>query len=356
MVFDLNKLVRENVKRLISYSSARDEYNGSAQIFLDANENSFGSPLPQDYNRYPDPKNTALKEKIATLNGIDYAQIFIGNGSDEVIDLLIRLFCRPGVDDVLICPPTYGMYEVAAGINDAGVVRVNLTDEFELDSDAICKATTKNTKLVFLCSPNNPTGNSLSRNEILNIAKSFVGVVVVDEAYVHFSDQSSLVSEIAKYPNLVILQTFSKAWGLAGLRVGVAFANRGIVELLNRIKPPYNVSTVAQDMTMAALKNQRSVEKTIAEIKRERGRLADGLLHLPFVKIVYPSDANFLLIKVENADDVYRFLVGRRIVVRDRSKVVLCAACLRITVGTPDENRSLLNALTEYRAEIKSNA
>ena len=356
MAFDLNKIVRENVKRLIPYSSARNEYDAAARIFLDANENSFGSPTADNYSRYPDPQQNAIKKKVASLNDVECSQIFIGNGSDEVIDLLIRVFCRPGIDNIVICPPTYGMYEVSASINDVAVKRANLTPDFALDTAVINRTIEENTKLIFLCSPNNPTGNYLSLDDILKITASFPGIVVVDEAYIHFSEQPSLISEISRYQNLVVLQTFSKAWGLAGLRVGIAFANREVISLLNKIKPPYNVSQIAQDMVLDALENQLAVEKTIAEIKHERSRLAEGLIQLPCVERVYPSEANFLLVKMEDANEIYRFLVDRQIVVRNRSNVILCDGCLRITVGTPNENESLLTELTEYRAGLRLNA
>jgi histidinol-phosphate aminotransferase len=352
MAFDLTKIVRENVKQLVPYSSARSEYDGIAGIFLDANENSFGSPIPEDYSRYPDPQQTAIKERVAILKGIKSDQIFIGNGSDEAIDLLIRVFCRPGVDNILICPPTYGMYEVAAEINDVAVKRVNLATDFVLDAEAIKSSIDETTKLIFLCSPNNPTGNCLPRDEILKITASFSGLVVVDEAYIDFSDQPSLSSEIDKFPNLVVLQTFSKAWGLAGLRVGLGFANREVIDLLNKIKPPYNVSQVAQDMILAAFENQSAMEKTVAEIKTERGRLADLLTRLSFVTKIYPSEANFLLVKMTDANEIYRFLIERKIIVRNRSNVAHCEGCLRITVGTQAENDALVSALFEYQNSL----
>ncbi|HYJ91838.1 MAG TPA: histidinol-phosphate transaminase [Pyrinomonadaceae bacterium] len=349
MAFDLNKIVRENVKGLIPYSSARGEYTGSASIFLDANENSFGSPISENYSRYPDPQQIAIKKKVAELNGVERDQVFIGNGSDEAIDLLIRVFCRPGIDNILICPPTYGMYEVAAQINDVTVKLANLMCDFALDSEAINSAIDEDTKLIFLCSPNNPTGNSLSRNETLRIAEIFEGIVVVDEAYIHFSDEDSLISDIDNFPNLVVLQTFSKAWGLAGLRVGLAFAIREIIDLLNKIKPPYNVSQIAQEKILEALENQPAVKNAVAEIKNERIRLAGELQRLPFTENVYPSEANFLLVKVANANSLYRFLVERQIIVRNRSNVDQCEGCLRITVGTPTENNALIAAMAEYQ-------
>lgn len=348
MGFDLDSLVRENVRRLVPYSSARGEFAGTAQIFLDANENSLGSPIAEDYSRYPDPMQAAVKEKIAEINGVRPQDVFVGNGSDEAIDLLFRIFCRPQIDNVLICPPTYGMYEVAAGLNDVAVRRVNLTSEFELDPDAVQRGAGENTKLIFLCSPNNPTGNSIDRESVLGVLNTFQGIAVVDEAYIHFCDESSLIPEIKSYPNLVVLQTFSKAWGLAGLRVGLAFANEAVIELFNKVKPPYNVSQVAQKQILAALENRDQVDLGIANIVKERKTLSDRLSRIACVKQVYPSDANFLLVKVVDANDVYRFLLDEWIVVRNRSTIELCEGCLRVTVGTPHENKALIRALEKY--------
>jgi len=344
-MFDLQKLVRENIKRLTPYSSARKEFNGAAQIFLDANENSFGSPLPVNYNRYPDPLQWKIKEKIAVNHSIKPTEIFIGNGSDEAIDLLFRIFCEPQRDNILICPPTYGMYEVSANINDVGIKRANLTEDFQLDLSEIETAIDENTKLLFICSPNNPTGNSLKREEVLNLAKNFNGIAVVDEAYIHFSNEKSLLSEINNFPNLVVLQTFSKAWGLAGLRVGLAFANEEIIKLFNKVKPPYNISEIAQHAILDAFENAENVEKTIAEIISEREKLIENLRGFSFVKKIYPTDANFVLVKTSDAKSIYEFLLDEKIVVRNRSNVELCEGCLRITVGTVEENESLLKSL-----------
>lgn len=348
MAFDLNKLVRENIRLLVPYSSARGEFGGKARIFLDANENSFGSPLARNYNRYPDPRQATVKKSVAELKGTDPAGLFIGNGSDEAIDLLFRIFCRPQIDNVLICPPTYGMYEVAAAINDVPVRRAALTSKFELDVDAVKSAVDANTKLIFICSPNNPSGNLLDRERIRQILNFFDGLVVLDEAYIDFAGVRSMISEIGDHPNLVVLQTFSKAWGLAGLRVGLAFAETGIIDLFNRTKPPYNVSQVAQELVLEALQNQPRVCQMIAEIVRQRNVLANGLKSLSFVSTVYPSDANFLLVRLIDANSVYRFLLSDEIVVRNRSNVALCEGCLRITIGTQEENQSLLSALEKY--------
>lgn len=350
MRFELDKLVRENIKSLVPYSSARDEFDGDANIFLDANENSFGSPLTKNFNRYPDPLQRKVKEQIAAMNAVDPSEIFVGNGSDEAIDLLFRIFCRPGIDEAMIFPPTYGMYETAANINDVLVKRVCLTSGFELDLEGIRSSLGQNTKLIFICSPNNPTGNSMSRESILKIAESFNGIVVLDEAYIQFAESSSLLTEIAHFPNLVVLQTFSKAWGLAGLRVGLAFANKRTISLFNKVKPPYNVSQAAQELVLTAMQRQVQVEKKIAKIKNERNDLAVRMQQLSIVEKVFPSDANFLLVRTTDAESIYRYLQAKQIVVRNRSRVELCGGCLRVTIGKPNENRALLDALETYEA------
>lgn len=342
---NLDNLVRDNIKRLTPYSSARKEFSGAAQIFLDANENSFGSPLAKNYNRYPDPLQTEIKQKISVLNCVKPDEIFIGNGSDEAIDLLFRIFCQPRKDNVVICPPTYGMYEVSAEINDVETRRANLTENFELDLRVVENSIDNNTKLIFICSPNNPAGNSLARENILNLMESFNGIVVVDEAYIHFSNVKSFVGEINNYPNLVVLQTFSKAWGLAGLRVGLAFANEEIIELFKKVKPPYNVSQIAQEAILEALKNENKVKKIIAEIIAEREKLIKNLQQFSFVKKIYPTDANFVLVKMNDANKIYQILLDEKIVVRNRNSVALCEGCLRITIGTTDENEELVMAL-----------
>lgn len=349
MPFDLDSLIRPNIRNLVPYSSARKEFSGTGEIFLDANENSFGSPAAVSYNRYPDPLQNEIKTIIGEWLNLSRSEIFVGNGSDEAIDLLFRVFCRPGIDEILTTPPTYGMYEVSAGINDVKVRKVLLDADFELSSKRVLENVGENTKLIFLCSPNNPTGNSLRREAISEILENFDKVVVLDEAYVHFSSEPSFVDEIKNYPNLVILQTFSKAWGLAGLRVGMAFANRAIIELLNRVKPPYNVSQIAQETLLEALEKKEEVQRVVDEIVGQRERLKEQLQKLPFVLKIYPSDANFLLVKTTDANRIYKYLVERQIVVRNRSNVELCENCLRITVGTPEENRTLLAALENYK-------
>ncbi|SFN40998.1 histidinol phosphate aminotransferase apoenzyme [Chitinophaga sp. YR627] len=346
-MFDLNSLLRDNIKRLVPYSTARDEFKGEASIFLDANENSFGSPLPVNYNRYPDPMQWKVKYKLADIKGVPPQNIFLGNGSDEVIDVLYRSFCRPGVDNVVLFPPTYGMYEVSANINDVIVRKVSLTPEYQIDMAALQEAVDERTKLIFICSPNNPTGNSIDRSDIEMILNNFDGIVVVDEAYINFARQKTFISELTEYPNLVVMQTLSKAWGLAALRVGMAFAGEDIINVLNKVKPPYNINQAAQDLVLEALDNINQVNEWIRETVIERDTLAAGLIGLPQVLEVYPSDANFLLAKTTDAKGIYNHLVEKGIIVRDRSKVELCNGCLRITVGTPEENTVLLETIAQ---------
>ena len=354
MSFDLNNILRDNIKKLIPYSSARDEFKGEAKIFLDANENSFGSPLTKWYNRYPDPLQWKVKEKLSEIKGIPATNIFLGNGSDECIDILIRAFCEPGIDNILLCPPTYGMYEVSANINNVAIKKVSLTPGFQLNLPAIEEAIDDNTKMIFLCSPNNPTGNSLEREDIEAILNNYFGVVVLDEAYINFSRFRSFTQELNEYPNLVVMQTLSKAWGLAALRVGISFASAEIIQVMNKIKPPYNINQASQELALQALGELEQVNTMIVEIVNERKRLEQQLQHLKLVQLVYPSDANFLLVKVNDARGIYEYLLDKAIVVRDRSRVELCEGCLRITVGTPAENEVLLQALADYRDGIFS--
>lgn len=342
MDFDINNLLRENIKRLVPYSSARDEFKGEASIYLDANENSFGSPLPVAYNRYPDPMQWKLKQRIAEIKGVPVEHIFIGNGSDEVIDIMYRAFCNPGVDNVVICPPTYGMYEVSAHINDVSIKKVPLTSDFQLDIEGLELAVDEQTKLIFVCSPNNPTGNALNRNDIELLLNNFGGIVVIDEAYINFSRHRSFIQELTEYPNLVVMQTLSKAWGLAALRVGMAFTSTLIVDVMNKIKPPYNIGQASQALALEALQRVDEVNAWIRETVAERQKLSEELGRLAVVLAVYPSDANFLLVKTVDPRGIYQQLVDKGIIVRDRSRVELCEGCLRITVGTPEENRALL--------------
>ena len=347
-MFDIHSIIRPNIKDLVPYSSARDEFTGEAKVFLDANENSLGSPLLKWYNRYPDPHQQALKEKLSHIKGIAPAHIFLGNGSDEAIDILYRAFCEPGRHNVVVCPPTYGMYEVSAHINDVAVRKVPLTEAFQLDLEAMEAAVDADTRIIWLCSPNNPTGNSLDRGDIEMILNNFDGVVVVDEAYINFSRHRSFIPDLADYPNLVVLQTLSKAWGLAALRVGMAFASADIIGIMNRIKPPYNINEAAQQLASDALEEVEQVNEMIRILVTERERLAAALQTHPLVQHVYPSDANFLLVKVNGGRKVYDFLLTQGIVVRDRSTTPGCADCIRITVGTPTENEILLRALDAF--------
>lgn len=353
-MFDLNKILRSNIKSLTPYSSARDEFKGKEGIFLDANENSFGSPVSrlkiQDLrlNRYPDPLQLTLKEKLSKIKGVPVENIFLGNGSDEAIDILFRAFCNPGKDNVIICPPTYGMYEVSANINDVEVRKINLLENFQLDIEKISEINDGNTKLIFVCSPNNPTGNSIDREDIEIILNNFEGIVVIDEAYINFARQKTFISELMEYPNLVVLQTLSKAWGLAGLRVGLAFASQQIIDVFNKVKPPYNVNAVSQALALEALSEVDKVNSWIKETVSEREKLKSELEKIDCILKIYPSDANFILVKVKDAKSAYNYLIDNSIVTRDRSKIALCEGCLRITVGTTDENIQLINALKHY--------
>jgi histidinol-phosphate aminotransferase len=351
-MFDLDKILRENIKNLTPYSSARDEFKGDdlpegkqVSVFLDANENSFGSPLPDPYNRYPDPLQQKVKQKISKLKNMPPQNIFLGNGSDEAIDILFRAFCRPGIDNVVILPPTYGMYEVSANINHVALRKVPLTADFQLNTEGILSVIDENTKLIFICSPNNPTGNSMSRAAIEAILNKFNGIVVIDEAYIDYSKQESFTYELAKYENLVVLQTLSKAWGLAALRLGIAFASEDIIRIFNKIKPPYNINAASQQLALQALDNAAQIETWVKSIISEREQLIAELKKLDFVTYIYPSDANFILAKTKDPRKIYNYLVEEGIIVRDRSKVDLCEGCLRITVGTPEENQRLLNTL-----------
>src|SRR5258706_8409850 len=311
MNFDLNNLVRENIKKLIPYSSARDEFKGEANVFLDANENSLGSPLTKWYNRYPDPLQIKVKEKLSSIKGIPVNNTFLGNGSDECIDVLIRAFCEPGIDNILVCPPTYGMYKVSADINNVTVKKVNLTPGFQLDLPGIEEAIDGDTKIIFLCSPNNPTGNSLRHEDVEIVLNNFFGIVVIDEAYINFSRVKSFSVSLDEYPNLVVMQTFSKAWGLAALRLGIAFASEEIIHVMNKIKPPYNVNQATQELALKAMEEVEQVNDMIRVLVEERETLKSALLQLPMVETVYPSDANFLLVKVKDAKGTYDYLLSK---------------------------------------------
>jgi histidinol-phosphate aminotransferase len=343
-LFDINVLVRENVRKMKPYSSARDEFNGEAEVFLDANEN----PYPSPFNRYPDPLQSSVKRALSPLKGVSPEQTFLGNGSDEAIDLLIRAFCEPNRDAILIAEPTYGMYAVCANVNAVRILSVTLNDNFDIDLSVFPPLNDPALKIIFLCSPNNPSANLLNRDSILQLLEQFSGLVVVDEAYIDFTSSPSFTRELSKYPNLVILQTFSKAWGLAGLRLGMCFASKEIIAILNKIKYPYNVNIRTQELALEALSNHQQKENWVNEILRERGRLAVALHGLTITQKVYPSEANFILVKVTDAHGVYKRLMNMGIIVRDRSSVKLCDNCLRITVGTPRENDQLVAALKQF--------
>jgi histidinol-phosphate aminotransferase len=355
---NVNDLQRENIKNLKPYSTARDEYKGQASVFLDANENSYGSPLntladnagevQKHYNRYPDPLQLDLKDAISKIKGVPIENTFLGNGSDEAIDLLYRAFCEPGTDNVIILPPTYGMYEVSANINNVEIRKVDLLPNFQLDLEGIAEAIDEHTKLIFICSPNNPTGNSIIRTDIETVLANFKGLVVIDEAYINYAKQRTFIQELTEYPNLVVMQTFSKAWGLAALRLGMAFAARPVIDILNKVKPPYNINQATQDIALEALQNIDQVNQWIKITVAERELLSEQLLALPMVRKVYPSDANFILVQVEDALGTYNSLVDLGIIIRDRSKVSLCEGCLRITIGTSEENIKLLEALKSF--------
>lgn len=338
---DVNRLARPNILSLKPYSSARSEFAGAAEIFLDANENPFDTGL----NRYPDPLQKALKEKIADWRGVAADRIFLGNGSDEAIDLLVRIFCEPGKDHIILLPPTYGMYQVSADIAGVDIRQVPLTSAFQPDVPAVLAAADEHSKLLFLCSPNNPSGNLFAMQHIEALLEGFQGIVVVDEAYIDFAAGPVCLPLLEKYPRLVVLQTFSKAWGLAGIRLGMAFADKAIIHLLNKVKPPYNINQLTQEAALKALDNKSEYEQWVKTLLGQRTLLTQYLLGLDFVERVYPSDANFVLVKMQNPQAVYQYLVEQGIIVRDRSNVMRCEGCLRITIGRPDENQQLMNAL-----------
>ena len=338
---NLQQLVRKNVWNMKPYSSARDEFKGEASVFLDANEN----PLNDKYNRYPDPLQWSLKQKIAKVKNIAPENIFLGNGSDEPIDLVIRIFCEPRIDNIVAVDPTYGMYQVCAEVNDVEYRKVLLNETFDLDAQKLLEKTDRNTKLIFLCSPNNPTGNLLSRDEIKKVLDSFAGIVVVDEAYIDFASEATWLNDLEEYPNLIILQTFSKAWGLAAVRLGMAFASAEIIKLFNKVKYPYNVNILTQNFVGDELDKLELRKQWIATLLEGREYLINELPKLPFVEKIYPTDANFILVKVEDANSLYKQLADKGVIVRNRNSVSLCAGCLRITVGTDKENEMLIKTL-----------
>ena len=341
----LKELTRPNIWALKPYSSARDEYNGAAaSVFLDANENPYNLP----HNRYPDPLQRDLKAELTRIKQVKAENIFLGNGSDEAIDLVFRAFCEPGVDNVVAIDPTYGMYKVCADVNNVEYRKVLLDDAFQFTADALLAATDEHTKLIFRCSPNNPTGNDLLRTEIEKTLAAFSGLVIIDEAYNDFSSAPSFLQQLDKYPNLVVFQTFSKAWGCAAIRLGMAFASAEIISIVNKIKYPYNVNQLTQQQALSMLQRYDEIEGWVKELIAERGRLMDAFSTLTCVKEIFPSDANFFLARVTDAGAIYNYLVAKGIIVRNRSSISLCGNCLRVTVGTPAENKTLLEALQAY--------
>jgi len=342
---NLDILIRKNILELNSYSSARDEFENNKQnlVFLDANE----SPFQNEINRYPNNKHINLKQRLLELNQLSYGQIVLGNGTDEILDLIIRVFCDPGCDKIITIPPTYGMYDVIAKTNNVENIKVPLKSNFTLNLEELKKSFSKKTKLLFLCSPNNPTGNSFSRKDLIDLIESFKGVVVIDEAYIDFSSNSSLVSLINKYNNLIVTHTMSKAFGMAGIRLGMGFSNKKIINYLNKIKPPYNINLLTEKRALKELENIDSIKANIKIILEERDKLTTLLKDLSFVTKIYPSDSNFILIKVDDADLRYKQLIDKGIVLRNRSKELLCDNCLRITIGTPSENEILFKNFNE---------
>ena len=341
----LEQLIRPNIWRLAPYSSARDEYSGhEAHVFLDANESPYNTPM----NRYPDPLQRELKEQLAAVKGIPANYTFLGNGSDEAIDLLYRCFCRPGVDNVVAIEPTYGMYRVCADINDVEYRPVLLDEHFQMQADRLLAACDAKTKLIWICSPNNPTGNDIDREEIVNVLKQFQGIVIVDEAYSDFCRERPLRYELLKYPNLIVLNTMSKAWASAAIRLGMAFASKEIIGLMNKVKYPYNVNQLTQQQAMKVLDDRFDVERWVTMILQERGRMVEAFAQLPICEKVYPTNANFFLARVTDAQHIYDYLVELGIIVRNRHRVKLCNNCLRITIGTRGENNELIGALRQY--------
>lgn len=344
-----NALLRPHLRELKPYSSARDEFSGTASVYLDANENPYGPASGPAYNRYPDPYQQELKKALCALKGVAPEQVFLGNGSDEPIDLLIRAFCEPGKDKIMLTPPTYGMYAVSAGINNVEMLSVPLLPNFQLNMPELLPALEdEKLKLVFLCSPNNPTGNLLREEDIRQILERFQGIVVIDEAYIDFADQPSWLRVLRQYDRLLVMQTFSKAWGIAALRLGMAFGHPELIRILNRIKPPYNINAYTQEYALSLLKNADRVKAQVAEIKQERQRMATALADMPAIEEVFPSEANFLLVRVKGARKLYEQLLTQGIVLRDRSRVILCDNCLRITIGQAQENDQLLEQMAAW--------
>lgn len=343
MGFDLNNWLRPNIVKLVPYSSARDEYSGAEGIFLDANESPFETGL----NRYPDPYQKELKVALSGIKGVAAENLLLGNGSDEVIDLIIRAFCEPGAEEIIVLPPTYGMYKVSAGINNVGVKEVALQADFSLDVDMILNTITKATKVIFICSPNNPTGNLIPREQIRKILDNFSGIVVVDEAYIDYCPSASCTDLLKEYPQLIIMQTLSKAWGLAGIRLGIMIAGPEIIQVMNKVKPPYNVNILTQRIALEAVSNPQQKESWVKAVIEQRKVMEDILNSYSVVEEVFPGDANFLLVKFKDPGKVFRYLLEKKIIVRDRSNVPMCEGSLRLTVGTLQENIKLLTAIKD---------
>lgn len=345
---DLISLARPSVLKLKAYSSARDEFSGAAEIYLDANENPYNNGM----NRYPDPLALEIKKNLSEQKNIPIEQIFVGSGSDEVIDVVMRVFCEPRIDNILILPPTYGMYEVSANIHDVGIKQVPLTPDFQPKTKEILETGDAHTKILFLCHPNNPTGNLFALEDIRMLLKNFQGIVVVDEAYIDFAPTASCISFLKEFQNLIVMQTLSKAWGLAGIRLGMAYASSEIISLMNKVKAPYNVNILTQHAALKALKNKTSKEKKVLEILKEREKLMAQLKKSPLITKVYPTDANFILAECLEADKLYHYLLSQGIVVRNRSSNPLTKNCLRFTVGTPKENKKLMESIKNYAVNV----
>jgi histidinol-phosphate aminotransferase len=346
---DFKQIIRPHILNLQPYSSARDEYSGSEGVFLDANENPFHSASGSDFNRYPDPYQWEVKVKLAKLKGVMPENIFLGNGSDEPIDLLIKALCEPKESNIVIMPPTYGMYKVCADIQQVRIQQAPLSEDFEIDLDNVFDAVNTATKIIWVCSPNNPSGNLLNKSSIIQILKAFPEkIVVVDEAYIDFANTESFIKELENFQNLVVLQTFSKAWGMAGLRIGAAYCHSTLISILNKIKYPYNINILTQKELLLALDNENEKNKLVIEINNLRDKLKDDLLKIEFVEKVFPSDSNMLLVRFKNAKAIFEYLLEQKIIVRDRTNVALCDDCLRMSIGTKEENNLLIESLSKY--------
>lgn len=349
MIFQ--NFILEHIWNLKPYSSARDEFKGKEGVFLDANENPMGSGVSEKWNRYPDPLQLTIKEQLAAIKQCRIDQIFLGNGSDEAIDLIMRMTCQSGIHNIILCPPTYGMYEVSASINHIEQRKVSLLTNYQLDVTAILEAIDSNTRLLFICSPNNPTGNKLNRTDIYTLIESFkTGFVIIDEAYIDFSDEPSFIQELAKYPQVIVMQTLSKAYGLASLRLGIAFAHPTIIGLLNKIKPPYNIGGATQEIVIKALANTSFKENSVTLLLAERKRLMESLGKIPEVIHIYPSDANFILVRFKKSNELFTYLISEKLITRNRSTVTLCEDSIRITIGLSEENDKLVDLISKFYA------